>query len=139
MEAQSRAGKKVIICVEDVHRLANVHFEFLFGLADTYPCVRLLLTSSENIGESIEERCQLIDIEPFTQKQTAEYARFRVNRQGLAFVNLAGIDDVVLFIETGGLPGRINDVLDSMAQTTPSKLSDEEQQKARPFPWVWGG
>ncbi|ORU92251.1 MAG: hypothetical protein A6F70_02290 [Cycloclasticus sp. symbiont of Bathymodiolus heckerae] len=131
----SKAGKKVIICVEDAHQLDESRFNFLFQLSESYDCLHILLTSSENLGEAVESRCQLIDIEPFTQKQTSEYARQRINKNGLDFINVAGLDDVVLFIETGGLPGRINDALSQMIHL-PSKQS-EKPEETKPFPLLW--
>ncbi|MEY8194128.1 MAG: SPOR domain-containing protein [Cycloclasticus sp.] len=121
LEAWDKANKKIIFCIEDAHRLDAERFEFLFQLAGNYSCVHLLLTSSENLGEELESRCQLIDIEPLTQKQTVDYARARLNKQGLA-----GIDELVLFIETGGLPGLINNVL---AQAQRPAVVDQNNQK----------
>ena len=118
LSAWSNQEKVVVALVEGAHLLGSSCFEQLLQLSGDYSCLRLVVTSSENLGDGIEDRCQLIDLEPFTQKQTVEYAKARVNSKGLDFVNLAGIDDVVLFIETGGLPGRINDVLEQM-QTNP--------------------
>lgn len=107
----SRANKKLILCVEDVHQLNKEHFDFLFNLAQEFTCVHLLFTSSGNLGSELEAQCLLIDLGPFTQKQTIDYAKQRVQRGDLGFKTVAGIDEVILFIETGGLPGRINDVL----------------------------
>lgn len=115
--------------MEDAHQLDKARFDFLFQLSESYECIQILLTSSENLGESVESRCQLIDIEPFTQKQTSEYARQRVNTKGL--------DDVVLFIETGGVPGRINDVLDQMLHVSLSAdLQQEKTSKGVPISWI---
>ena len=132
-EAWSKAKKKVIVCIEDGHKLDAEKFNFLFQLSDTYSCIHIIITSSESLGEGIESRCQLIDIEPFTQKQTAEYARKRVHKNSLNFVNLAGLDDVVLFIETGGLPGRINDALEQMVDV---KSHSGKQAVVRSVPLV---
>jgi DamX protein len=115
LSAWSSQEKVVVALIEDAHLLGSECFEQLFQLREEYSCLRLFFTSSENLGEDVEGRCQLIDLEPFTQKQTIAYAKERISSKGLGFVNLAGIDDVVLFIETGGLPGRINDVLDQMS------------------------
>jgi len=114
LSAWSDQEKVVVALIEDAQLLGSECVEQLFQLRQEYSCLRLLITSSENLGDDVEGRCQLIDLEPFTQKQTIEYAKTRVSSKGLNFVNLAGVDDVVLFIETGGLPGRINDVLDQM-------------------------
>lgn len=122
LEAWDKAGKKIIICVEDAHTLKQPQFDFLFQLADNYSCVQLLLTSSENLGEALEQRCQLIDIEPLTQKQTTDYARHRLNNGGLTkSLDLAGMDELVLFIETGGLPGLINNALEQMQPAPTAK------------------
>ncbi|OUR82083.1 hypothetical protein A9Q82_06940 [Cycloclasticus sp. 46_120_T64] len=127
LEAWDKANKKLVFCIEDAHKLDAERFEFLFQLAGNYSCVHLLLTSSENLGEELESRCQLIDIEPLTQKQTVDYARARLNKQGLTqSVGLAGIDELVLFIETGGLPGLINNVL---AQAQRPAVVDQNNQK----------
>ena len=133
-EAWSKAGKKVIVCIEDAQKLDATKFKFLFKLSDTYDCVQIILTSSENLGETIESRCQLIDIEPFTQKQTTEYARQRVHKKNLGIVDLVELDDVVLFIETGGLPGRINDALEQMGQAV---NRNERRATMQSMPLVW--
>jgi DamX protein len=138
LAAWSKAGEKVIICVEDAHHLDIARHEFLFQLSDNYECIQLLLTSSDNLGEEVESQCQPIDIEPFTQKQTSEYAKLRVNRKGLDFASLAGIDDVVLFIETGGLPGRINDVLDQMLMAPESGRIKPKKEKPARLLWILG-
>ncbi|HIL92789.1 MAG TPA: DamX-like protein [Cycloclasticus sp.] len=136
-ESWSKAGQKAIICVEDAHLLDKARFDFLFQLSESYECIHILLTSSENLGESVESLCQLIDIEPFTQRQTSEYARQRVNTKGLDFINLAGLDDVVLFIETGGLPGRINDVLDQLMRAPSSAGSQQDEKISKGLPRNW--
>ncbi|MBQ0725140.1 MAG: SPOR domain-containing protein [Cycloclasticus sp.] len=107
----SKANKKVILCVEDAHQLNKEQFDFLFGLAQEFTCLHLLFTSSENLGSGLEAQCLLIDLSPFTQKQTIDYAKNYTKGAGLDLNRVAGIDEVILFIETGGLPGRINDVL----------------------------
>ncbi|PCI23281.1 MAG: hypothetical protein COB62_00350 [Piscirickettsiaceae bacterium] len=117
LTAWSRIEKIVVVLVEDMHLLDATGIDELFRLSEEHGCLRLLMTSSENLGEEVEGHCQLIDLEPFSQKQTADYAKARINAKGIDFVNLAGIDDVVLFIETGGLPGRINDVLQQMQES----------------------
>jgi|GEM_PF-588340 len=128
LEAWDKANKKLVFCIEDAHKLDAERFEFLFQLAGNYSCVHLLLTSSENLGEELESRCQLIDIEPLTQKQTVDYAIARLNKQGVArSAGLAGIDELVLFIETGGLPGLINNVL---AQVQRPAVVSQNNQKA---------
>ena len=114
LKAWSNVGKTVLLLVEDVHALNKAILSGLFEINNEYGCVRLILSSSENLGEAVEQQCQLIDLEPFSQKQTADYARSKIELKGMAFEGLAGVDDVVLFIETGGLPGRINDVLEQM-------------------------
>lgn len=134
LEAASKARKKIIICVEDAHQLDVARFDFLFQLLDSYDCLHMILTSSDNLGEAVESRCQLIDIEPFTQKQTTEYARKRVNKNSLNLSSLAGLDDVVLFIETGGLPGRINDVLEQMGDLT---INNGRPEQAKSLPVIW--
>jgi len=123
LAAASKAEKKVIICIEDTHQLGEAQFDFLFKLADSYDCLQVLLSSADNLGEAVESRCQLIDLEPFTQRQTTEYARNIIQKNNPGQTNLAGLDEVVLFIETGGLPGRINDVL---AQMSTSAMSHEK-------------
>ena len=137
LESWSKLGQKVIVCVENAHLLAIEQLNSLFKLVDSYECIHLILTSSENLGGSIESRCQLVDLEPFTQKQTKQYAKLWLQSKGLDFVNLAGVDDVVLFIETGGLPGRINDVLGQV----PNKPGIGAQQKTAsrlPMRWLLG-
>ena len=131
LTAWSKAGKTIVICVEDVHQLDKARFDFLFQLTQNYDCLHLLLTSSDNLGEAVETRCQLIDLEPLSQKETLDYAKSRVHTKGLEFVNIAGIDSVVLFIETGGLPGRINDALNQMAHVSAGDL-----EKKAPFNWL---
>lgn len=131
--AGSKAEKKIIICIEDTHKLDVARFDFLFQLADSYSCLQLLLTSSDNLGEAVEYRCQLMDLEPFTQQQTTEYARRKIHKNSLGLTNLAGLDDVVLFIETGGLPGRINDVLE---QLDDSAVKDERLQSVNRLPLI---
>lgn len=123
LAAASKAEKKVIICIEDTHQLGEAQFDFLFKLADSYDCLQVLLSSADNLGEAIESRCQLIDLEPFTQRQTTEYARKIIQKNNPGLTNLVGLDEVVLFIETGGLPGRINDVL---AQMSTSAMGHEK-------------
>lgn len=130
--AWSHVGRVLVVIVEDAHDLDEGCLSALFKLVEQYSCLRLLLSSSENLGDRIESNCQLIDLEPFSQKQTSEYAKLRVNAKGLEFVNLAGIDDVVLFIETGGLPGRINDVLAQM-QINPKKVSQTKKVSSTTF------
>jgi DamX protein len=137
LESWSKLGQKVIICVENAYLLAVEQFDFLFKLADNYECLHIILTSSENLGESVESRCQLVDLEPFTQKQTTQYAKKRVQKKGIELVNLAGFDEVVLFIETGGLPGRINDVLEQMLnQVTSGGL--KKVANGLPIMWLVG-
>ncbi|MEO1889999.1 MAG: SPOR domain-containing protein [Cycloclasticus sp.] len=136
-ESWSKAGQKAIICVEDAHVLDKARFDFLFQLSESYECIHILLTSSENLGESVESLCQLIDIEPFTQRQTSEYARQRANTKGLDFINLAGLDDVVLFIETGGLPGRINDVLEQLMHAPSIAGSQQDKKTSKGLPQNW--
>lgn len=114
LKAWSNVGKIVLLLIEDVHALSKITLSSLFDINNEYGCVRLILSSSENLGEAVEQQCQLIDLEPFSQKQTSDYARSRLEVKGVIFEGLAGVDDVVLFIETGGLPGRINDVLEQM-------------------------
>lgn len=114
LAAWSEQGKVIVAIVEDAHFLDVNCLNKLYALAENTPCLRLIISSSDNLNGDIESRSQLIDLEPFTQKQTLDYAKFRINKGNLDFVNVAGIDDVVLFIETGGLPGRINDVLEQM-------------------------
>jgi len=111
LTAWSKANKKVIICVEDAHQLNKEQFDFLFNLAQEFACVHLPFTSSENLSSELEAQCLLIDLGPFSQKQTIDYAKNYTKGGGLDFNRVAGIDEVILFIETGGLPGRINDVL----------------------------
>ena len=111
LTAWSKANKKVILCVEDAHQLNKKQFDFLFDLAQEFTCLHLLFTSSENLGSELEAQCLLIDLEPLTQKQTIVYAKHSIQGAGLDLNRVAGIDEVILFIETGGLPGRINDVL----------------------------
>ena len=135
LEASSRAGRKVIVCIEDVHELEATHFDFLFQLSDNYNCLHILLTSSDNLGESVESRCQLMGLEPLTQKQTSEYARMIVAKKGIDVADLAGFDEVVLFIETGGLPGRINDVLEQMSHQ-PKAIDDKARQQVKPLPYI---
>jgi len=130
--AWSHVDKTLIVIIEDVHNLDEGCLKALFQLSEQYSCLRLLASSSENLGESIESGCQLIDLEPFSQKQTSEYAKCRVNAKGLDFINLAGIDEVVLFIETGGLPGRINDVLAQM-DVNPEKVSQTKKTSSATF------
>lgn len=129
----SKTKEKVILCVEDAHQLDEARFNFIFKLSESYECIHIMLTSSDNLGEAVESHCQLIDIEPFTQKQTSDYARARINKNGLT---LAGIDDVVLFLETGGLPGRINDVLDQMGRTPVKQSTAADKPKQFPLLWV---
>jgi len=133
LAAASKAEKKIIICIEDTHKLDVARFDFLFQLADSYKCLHIILTSSDNLGVAVESRCQLIDLEPFTQQQTTEYARKRVDKSSLGFLNLAGLDDVVLFIETGGLPGRINDVLEQMGNQS---VKNERSKPVKSLPFV---
>lgn len=114
LKAWSNISKTVLLLVEDVHALNKTLLSSLFDINNEYSCVRLILSSSENLGEAVEQQCQLIDLEPFSQKQTSDYARSKIEVKGVPFEGLAGVDDVVLFIETGGLPGRINDVLEQM-------------------------
>jgi len=136
LEAWDRAKKKVIFCVEDAHILDVVRFNFLFDLAENYNCVQLLLTSSENLGDEIESRCQLIDIEPLTQKQTSDYARMRLNKRGLAkSLDLAGIDELVLFIETGGLPGLINNTLEQINAASTVAVSKKKPLAKTQLKW----
>lgn len=132
----SKATKTVIICVEDVHQLDLNRLEFLFQLAQSHDCLHLLLTSSDNLAEDVEARCQLIDIEPLSQKETFDYAKSRVHTKGLDFVNIAAIDSVVLFIETGGLPGRINDALDQMAQVTVGDVEKKSPFNGLSAKWI---
>jgi len=132
----SKAAKTAIICVEDVHQLDSNRLEFLFQLAQSHDCLHLLLTSSDNLAEDVEARCQLIDIEPLSQKETLDYAKSRMHTKGLDFVNIAGIDSVVLFIETGGLPGRINDVLDQMAQGTVGDVEKKSMDNGLSAKWI---
>ncbi|MDX2426471.1 MAG: SPOR domain-containing protein [Cycloclasticus sp.] len=132
----SKAAKTVIICVEDVHQLDSNRLEFLFQLAQSHDCLHLLLTSSDNLAEDVDARCQLIDIEPLSQKETFDYAKSRVHTKGLDFVNIAGIDSVVLFIETGGLPGRINDALDQLAQVTVGDVEKKSPVKGLSAKWT---
>jgi len=134
LESWSKLGQKLIVCVEDVHLLAVEQFNFLFKLVDSYECIHIILTSSENLEGSIESRCQLVDLEPFTQKQTKQYAKLRLQNKGMEFVNLTDIDDVVLFIETGGLPGRINDVL---AQMSNNPIISESKKTVSRLPMMW--
>ncbi len=135
LEASSRAGRKVIVCIEDVHELEAAHFDFLFQLSDNYNCLHILLTSSDNLGESVESRCQLMGLEPLTQKQTSEYARMIVAKKGIDVADLAGFDEVILFIETGGLPGRINDVLEQMSHQ-PKAIDDKAPQQVKLLPYI---
>jgi len=136
LEAWDKANKKVIVCVEDAHLLDEVRFNFLFDLAENYSCVQLLLTSSENLGDAIESQCQLVDIEPFTQKQTSEYARTRHSEQGLAkSLDFSGIDELVLFIETGGLPGLINNTLEQMSIAPPVRVSKNKFLSSAQLKW----
>ena len=134
LESWSKLGQKVIVCVENVHLLAVEQLNFLFKLVDNYECIHIVLTSSENLGSSMESRCQLVDLEPFTQKQSKQYAKLWLQSKGLEFANLAGLDDVVLFIETGGLPGRINDVL---AQMSKKPITRESKKTASRLPMMW--
>lgn len=134
LEAWSKLGQKVIVCIENAHQLNTELFAFLFKLSDNYECIHMILTSSENLGESVESRCQLVDLEPFTQKQTTQYAKKRVQKKGIELVNLAGFDEVVLFIETGGLPGRINDVLEQIPNQV---ASDGSKKAANGLPIMW--
>jgi DamX protein len=136
LQSWSKAEKKAIICVEDAHLLSADTFNIIFQLSQAYECLHVILTSSDNLGDEIESSCQLIDIEPFTQKQTSEYAKYKVNNGGLDFSNVAGIDDVVLFIETGGLPGRINDVLRQKVHE-PIVSKEKPTRSVRTY-WVGG-
>jgi len=134
LESWSKLGQKVIVCVENAHLLAIEQLNFLFKLVDSYECIHTILTSPENLEGSIESRCQLVDLEPFSQKQTKQYAKLWLQSKGLDFVNLAGVDDVVLFIETGGLPGRINDVL---GQVSNKPIIGESKKTVGRLPMIW--
>lgn len=103
-------AERVVLIVEDIHRLSEGGVEALFLLSERYSAIQLLLSTSENL-EQAEPLCQVIDLEPFTQKQTVAYAKYVADKLGKAPASLAGLDEMVLFIETGGLPGRINDTV----------------------------
>jgi len=130
LEAWSNLAKLVVLIIEDAHLIEPSLMADVIELPHQYTCVRLVFSSSENLGDKVETGCHLIDLEPFSQKQTIEYARLRVSRKGFNQACLTGIDDVVLFIETGGLPGRINDVLAQFLKK-PNKLEKADNVKSK--------
>ena len=130
LEAWSNLAKLVVLIIEDAHLIEPSLMTDVIELPHQYTCVRLVFSSSENLGDKVETGCHLIDLEPFSQKQTVEYARLRVSRKGFNHASLTGIDDVVLFIETGGLPGRINDVLAQFLKN-PNKLEKADNVKSK--------
>jgi len=130
LEAWSNLAKLVVLIIEDAHLIEPSLMADVIELPHQYTCVRLVFSSSENLGDKVETGCHLIDLEPFSQKQTIEYARLRVSRKGFNQASLTGLDDVVLFIETGGLPGRINDVLTQFLKN-PNKLERADNVKSK--------
>ncbi|PHS72759.1 MAG: hypothetical protein COB22_04045 [Cycloclasticus sp.] len=131
----TRDEKKVIICVADASEMERSHFDFLFQMAQCYQCIHIILTSTSNLAENVESQCQLIDIKPFTLKQTIEFAKARINTTNLGFSNLASIDDVVLYIATKGIPGKINKFLSKLAEVDEIQ-ANTKNRKSLSFP-VW--
>lgn len=122
--AWTKSDKKIVVIIEGCETLSAQGLADLMKISQSHACMRLLLASSESLMAEVEAQCQTIDLEPLTQQQAVEYAKFRITARNLV-VDLAKIDKVDLFIKTEGLPGRINDVLEHQ------RLSPNQSTKKR--------
>jgi DamX protein len=80
-------------------------------MVEKFNCLRVIFTSTDNLDASIEAACSLINLESFSQTQTTDYVQAHFPTEENDVLLTAGLDEEELFLETGGLPGRINDTL----------------------------
>lgn len=134
LSGKSANDETIYLLGEDIHAMSDDGLNALLGLFNQYDCVQLVLTASENVAQ-VEQWCQVINLEPFSQRQTVEYAKHLIAEMREPASRLNGFDELVLFIETGGLPGRIHDAVSKTLLSVPtaSVVQPHSQQRSNVF------
>jgi DamX protein len=107
----SRTDRTALLIVEDAHLVSLHTLTYLMLMVEKFNCLRVIFTSTDNLDASIEAACSLINLESFSQTQTTDYVQAHFPTEENDVLLTAGLDEEELFLETGGLPGRINDTL----------------------------
>lgn len=127
-------NQDLVVIIDDVQLMPELVLQALMELATQHDSLKLILAASENL-EMIEQFCQLIDLEPYSQKQTIQFAEHLLSELE-SKASVKDMDELVLFIETGGLPGRIKDAVSSqlLGQKIVPTFSTKQ---AKTSPLVW--
>jgi DamX protein len=127
LSAWTEADQKIVIVFENAELLDNERLEFLVQMARCYKCLRFVLKSTNKSDDAAFNNCRIVSIGALDSKKTLKYAKSKLSNRGINFENIAGIDEVVLYVETGGLPSKINQYIAGL--NTPVKITPTAEKK----------